>query len=179
MFAFLIALLSKPNIVVPMYHTPSVSDCILRNLESAVNTPLSELRDLCVNDPFTSCIPQPNHLIFLSSPDYCTSQRKLNEVQPDENELTPTEIERQKLMELLQMIPRSPSPPSRPPPLPPSKTKPTAQRNTVDNETQLALLGSLGAGMCALGCFFGAIFCGYRMYVRSKTIVPPAIINRN
>jgi len=178
MFAFYCTVaLSKMN-AIPAETKRSVPDCIYRNLETVPKTALSELRRLCEEDASILCSAQPAWFFFWNSPNLCISERRLSEVQPDENELTPTERERQKLMELLQMIPRPPSPPSRPPPLPPPNADANYRRSTVDNETQLALLGSLGLGMCAIGCFFGAIFCGYKMYVRSKTIVPTSITNR-
>lgn len=177
MFAFYAVALSKVN-GLPAETGASVPDCIYRNLKTVPKTALSELRRLCEEDASISCSPQPAWFFFWKSSNLCISERKLSEVQPDENELSPTEKERQKLMELLQMIPRPPSPPSRPPPLPPPKAVGTYRRSTANNETQLALLGSLGLGMCAIGCFFGAIFFGYKMYVRSKTIVPTSITNR-
>ena len=171
MFVFATGLLlSKPILTV---RTDDISNCLKRNIDAETTKPLSEIRAICQKDSSVICMPQPRMVFFWSVPDKCeiTEQRKLSEVLPDENALSPTELEMQKLKELLQMIPRPPSPPTRPPP--PSPPERIEERSpTLDNASQLVLLGSLGAGMCALGCFLGAIYCGYRMYIRSKTIVP-------
>lgn len=130
------------------------TECILRNLNANPNQPLSQITTVCEADASITCTTTRNTILFWTFTTNCHHKRRLTEL----DEETLMNIEREKLFDLLQMHPRPPSPPTLPPPSsPPTIPSNPRKVDIADQETQLALIGTLGGVMCAFGCFLSSI----------------------
>lgn len=161
---------------------PVVQACIERALRTVPSQPLSRTVELCESDPTITCYEQNATLLRLFGPKpVCAPLRRRLQAQLRDDgvarDLAAMTRERESLMALLGMVPRPPGPPDSPPP--PAPFPPPADGNgttglVFDNAAQLALLYTLGGGMCGLGCLLASCRYCYFRYARSKIVGPSA-----
>jgi hypothetical protein len=161
---------------------PDVQACIERALRTAPSQPLSRTVELCAGDPTIACYEQNTTLLRLFGPrSVCAPPRRRLQAQLRDDgvarDLAAMTRERESLMALLGMVPSPPGPPDSPPPpvpFPPPADGDESDGLVFDNAAQLALLCTLGGGMCGLGCLLASCRYCYLRYARSKLVGPSA-----